>query len=253
MIPLAVAAGDPAFASPAAALAAELGLPLQTPLANAALLLWLDADGLALRDPADGATVRCELLHGRSGYRRRHGGGLDQALARAVGVRGMPRPAVLDATAGLGRDGWELAGLGCRVTLLERAPVIHALLREGLARAARGDATAAATCARISLCHGDARAGLAALAPGHDVVYLDPMHPVRTKAARVRKEMRLLRSVVGGDPDADGLLEAALACGVGRVVVKRPAQAPALAGRAPDWCIDGRTTRFDVYRGAAPV
>jgi 16S rRNA (guanine1516-N2)-methyltransferase len=35
---------------------------------------------------------------------------------------------------GLGKDAFVLASLGCRVTLVERNPVVHALLRDGLDR-----------------------------------------------------------------------------------------------------------------------
>jgi 16S rRNA (guanine1516-N2)-methyltransferase len=42
---------------------------------------------------------------------------------------------VLDATAGLGKDAFVLASLGCQMTLIERQPLIAALLEDGLARA----------------------------------------------------------------------------------------------------------------------
>ncbi len=252
MTGVAVAAADARHAAQAAALASELGLPVSDGAHEGPLLLIGD-DGLRLHDPGSGATLRCELVTGRAGYRRRHGGGTGQALARAVGLRGGARPEVLDATAGLGRDGYELAGLGCRVTLVERIPAVHALLRDALARAARSDP---ATCARIQLLCRDARTLLAELAAGDPgarpgVVYLDPMHPPRDKSALVRKEMRLLRGLVGADDDADALLAAALRAARERVVVKRPARAEPLAGHDPDWRVAGRTTRYDVYRIAA--
>jgi len=251
MTALAVAAADASLSEPARRLATELGLAYDPdPAAANTLLLRLDSNGLTLRDPASGASLRCELSTGRAGYRRQHGGGVRQALARAVGLRGGARPSVLDATAGLGRDGFELAGLGCHVTLLERSPVVHALLRDGLARA---QASAAATCGRISLHLADAAEVLLGLAGDTavqhpDVVYLDPMHPPRDKAALVRKEMRLLRAAVGDDADAAALIEPALVMARQRVVVKRPLRAEALDGRPPDWSVSGRTTRYDVYR-----
>ncbi len=252
MTALAVTAADAHHAAHAVELAAELRLPL-VEASKDGLLLLVDDDGLRLSEPGSGASLRCDLATGRAGYRRRHGGGTGQALARAVGLRGRARPDVLDATAGLGRDGFELAGLGCRVTLVERAPVIHALLRDGLARAAHSDP---ATCERIQLLCRDALELLRELDADElethpDVIYLDPMHPPRTKAALVRKEMRLLRAVVGVDADADELVDAALHAARERVVVKRPARAAPLAGREPDWQVTGRTTRYDVYRGQA--
>ncbi|MDX1592621.1 MAG: class I SAM-dependent methyltransferase [Gammaproteobacteria bacterium] len=253
MTAFAVVADGEAHEPAARALALELGLPLADGVLATNLLLRVGADGLSLVAADGGPGLRCELAGGRTGYRRRHGGGRSQALARAVGLRAGARPRVLDATAGLGRDGYELAGLGCTVTLVERSPVIFALLRDGLARAALHDGPA---CARIELVRADAGARLAAIARGRclprpDVVYLDPMHPERTKSALVRKEMRLLRAAVGDDRDADALLAAALAASGGRVVVKRPRRAGPLADRAPDWTVAGRTTRYDVYRGLA--
>ena len=43
---------------------------------------------------------------------------------------------MLDATAGLGRDAFVLATLGCEVVLCEREPVLACLLRTGMAAAA---------------------------------------------------------------------------------------------------------------------
>lgn len=41
---------------------------------------------------------------------------------------------MVDATAGLGRDAFVLAALGCRVRMVERHPVVAALLDDGLQR-----------------------------------------------------------------------------------------------------------------------
>lgn len=80
-----------------------------------------------------------------------------------------------------------------------------------------------------------------------DVVYLDPMFPHRDKSALVKKEMQLFRPVVGDDPDASALLEAALACARYRVVVKRSRRAPAIEGVAPGLTLEGKSSRYDVY------
>ena len=68
------------------------------------------------------------------------GGGLAAAaikpLARAIGLKGGAAPTVADVTAGLGRDAFVLACLGCTVWLIERSPIVAALLRDGLRRAA---------------------------------------------------------------------------------------------------------------------
>ncbi|RMD79651.1 MAG: rRNA methyltransferase, partial [Gammaproteobacteria bacterium] len=166
-------------------------------------------------------------------------------LARAVGLRGRRELRVLDATAGLGADAWVLAGLGCRVTAVERHPVVAALLADGLRRAALAGGWAAERAGRIRLVQGEAREVLEEEGPW-EAACLDPMYPERRASALPRRAMRLLRELVGEDPDAGALLEAALAR-ARRVVVKRPRRAPPLGGREPHHRVAGSSTRFDVY------
>jgi 16S rRNA (guanine1516-N2)-methyltransferase len=175
--------------------------------------------------------------------RRRIQGGRRQLLARAVGLHKDRDLAVLDATAGLGRDGFTLAALGARVTLAERHPTVAALLEDARERALR-DPDAAEAAGRTEIVQADARKLIGPPAR-FDVVYLDPMYPERGKAALAKKELQLLRELTGGDADADGLLEAANARR--RVVVKRPRSAPPLAGRPPSLALSGSQARFDVY------
>lgn len=79
------------------------------------------------------------------------------------------------------------------------------------------------------------------------MICIDPMYPHRSKSALVKKEMRLIRLLVGDDSDSDQLLAAALAIAIRRVVVKRPRLAPALRGPEPNFTISGKNSRFDVY------
>lgn len=179
--------------------------------------------------------------------RRRIQGGRRQPLARACGLHREGALRILDATAGLGRDGVVLAGLGCQVTMLERVPVTAALLQDGLARACiepdcgwlRG---------RVTFLQQDAHDFMQATPQkSHDVVYLDPMYPLGSKSALAKKEMRVLRAIAGDDLDADQLLQSALAYAAQRVVVKRAPNAGHLAGLAPDHESSGNRARYDVY------
>ena len=79
------------------------------------------------------------------------------------------------------------------------------------------------------------------------MIYLDPMFPHRDKSSLVKKEMRVFQPLVGSDPDADALLDAALALATHRVVVKRPRKAPCLTGPAPGYTLEGKSSRFDIY------
>ena len=79
-----------------------------------------------------------------------------------------------------------------------------------------------------------------------DVVYLDPMFPLRKRSALAKKEMRVLRRLVGDDEDAGELLEVARRAARRRVVVKRTPEAPPLAA-APTMSYRGKLVRYDVY------
>jgi 16S rRNA (guanine1516-N2)-methyltransferase len=80
-----------------------------------------------------------------------------------------------------------------------------------------------------------------------DVIYLDPMFPQRTKSALVKKEMRLIKDLVGEDQDADQLLTIALKVARKRIVVKRPRIAEFLGGIKPHSSQIGKANRFDIY------
>ncbi len=181
-------------------------------------------------------------------YRLRRGGGRGQPLARALGLKHGAKPLVLDATAGLGRDGFIIAALGCRVIMCERSPLIHALLADGLRRALK-DKELALAASRIRLYEEDGQILLPSL-PGDEipqVVYLDPMFPHRKKSALVKNEMRVLRAVAGEDLDSAELLNAAAQTGCQRIVCKRPALAAPLSGWRPDFAVKTPKHRFDVY------
>ena len=229
-----------------AALAAQLHLPIAHDDADFDLLLELTPDRLQLRQPRSKlGPVYCDFIEGAVGYRRRNPQAQAGLLKRAIGWRRTDLPGVVDATAGLGRDAVMLASLGCAVTAVERSPIIAALLRDGLERAAHHDSAFRAP----RLVEADARRYLASLDGDHrpDVVYLDPMFPHRGKSAAVKKEMIVCRLAAGDDGDAGELLAAALAAARNRVVVKRPLRAAALEGPAPSHAIRGSSVRFDVY------
>ena len=156
---------------------------------------------------------------------------------------------MVDATAGLGRDAVTLAACGCRVTAIERSPVLGALLRDGLIRAkASGRTWLSVLAGRVTMVIGDARELLRTMEGDDlpDAVYLDPMYPVNTKKALAKKEMRICRQLVGDDDDAAELLAVARDVARRRVVVKRNPKAKPLAPR-PSAQITSKQIRFDIY------
>ncbi|MFT2089524.1 class I SAM-dependent methyltransferase [Paraglaciecola sp. 2405UD69-4] len=221
-----------------------------TPTAEQGLALFQQDSHLELRqldEPKTGA-VLVDFASNSATYRRKHGGGKGEAVAKAVGLKKQTDWHVLDATAGLGRDAFVLASLGCKLDMIERSPVVAALLQDGLHRAASHEELSSWLPEKMQLHHGIATELLAnwqGLAP--DVVYLDPMFPHRKKSAAVKKEMRLFQQLLGPDEDADLLLAPALALAKKRVVVKRPAGAPYLAGKKPKVEMAGKANRFDIY------
>ncbi|WP_426151862.1 class I SAM-dependent methyltransferase [Pseudomonas sp. DC3000-4b1] len=236
-----------AFTERARQLADSLGLALALDAADFAL--EVGGEGLRLQQLSPGAPgpVWVDFLEGGAAHRRQFGGGSGQMIAKAVGLQPGVRPRVLDATAGLGQDAFVLATLGCEVDLIERQPVIAALLADGLARAAV-DGEVGPIVARMRLQQGDAIERMRqweAVPP--QVIYLDPMFPHRDKSALVKKEMRLFRPLVGDDLDAPALLEAALALATHRVTVKRPRKAPPIQGPAPALTLEGKSSRYDIY------
>ncbi len=197
-----------------------------------------------LDEPKLGA-IRVDFVSGAVAHRRKFGGGRGQDIAKAVGLKHGFTPHVLDATAGLGRDGFLLASLGCKVTLMERMPIVAALLSDGIERAQLNHETAAIV-SNMSLIHSSLLLPQPS-ASSYDVVYLDPMYPHREKSALVKKEMRVFQALVGEDLDADALLTPALELAKYRVVVKRPNYAPLLANKKPSMSIKMKKNRFDVY------
>ncbi|WP_265575735.1 class I SAM-dependent methyltransferase [Chitinibacter fontanus] len=125
---------------------------------------WVD-EHLELHSLTEKAPVFVDFVGGAAAHRRQFGGGRGQPVAKAVGIKSGYLPRVLDATAGLGRDGFVLASLGCEVTLIERTPVAYLLLKDGLSRAQQ-DTHVAEIANRMQLHFGDGRAWLAERAAG---------------------------------------------------------------------------------------
>lgn len=227
--------------------AQRLGLARQVDAAEFALQATdLGLQLQQLEDDAPGP-VRVDFVEGGAAHRRLFGGGSGQMIAKAVGVQPGVRPIVLDATAGLGKDAFVLASLGCQMSLIERQPIIAALLEDGLQRAAC-DSEVGAIVRRMRLFSGDAIELMKQWSTEPpQVIYLDPMFPHRDKSALVKKEMRLFRPLVGDDLDAPALLAAALDLASHRVVVKRPRKAPCIEGLKPSHALEGKSSRYDIY------
>lgn len=200
-----------------------------------------DAEGLAL--VGDGMVLRADFARLLPRLRPDRLG--RELLVRAARVRGAEAPTAVDATAGLGEDSLLLAAAGFTVTMFEQDPVIAALLRDALGRAAN-EPQLAGVVARMSLVEGDSVTGLREMGFSPDVVFLDPMFPERTKSAAVKKKFQLLHHLERPCDNEDELLDAALAAHPRKIVIKRPPKGPWLAGVKPSHSLAGKAVRYDV-------
>ena len=232
-------------------LADTLGLPLRVAEDDTSEFFLAYHNGrLQVHDtslPAAANPLSVDFLAGPSYYRFLNDRRIGQPLAKAVGVKKGVRPQICDVTAGFGEDGFVLACLGCRVVLVERSPIIWALLDDGLRRAAAHPLIGPLVTERINLHLAEATRFLDTTGQSFDTIYLDPMYPATRKSALNKQKMRLLRAIVGDDPDSPALLAAAKKADPARIAVKRPLRAPQLSSAPASFSITGKSSRFDVY------
>ncbi len=241
---IAVTYSDPKRAGEAEVLAKKLKLALGSASSSHQLRLCLDHIEL-VDTTSNSKPFFIDFNSGALNYRRLHGGGRSQAISRAIGLKQNKCPFVVDATAGLGRDSFILAALGCTMTLFERNPILQVLLADGLRRGLENPETAE-ICKRMELISKDIQEWQWTEQQA-DVIYLDPMYPHRKKSSLVKKDMRIIRQLVGDDEDADNLLTFALHTGIKKIVVKRPKNAPFLGNKTPTTSLKEKNSRFDIY------
>lgn len=192
------------------------------------------------------AELRVDFVEGAVAHRLRFGGGRGQDLAKAMGLRDGKTPLIIDATAGLGRDSFLLASLGAQVIMIERSEKMHALLMEGMERAASEGGQFREIIGRMTLLKGDAKDLIPEL--GGEAILVDPMHPERKNSALVKQDLRQVREIVGTDDDAVDLVRVAIKHAQKRAVLKWPAKADPIEGlQVCTHQIRGKTTRYDVF------
>ena len=190
--------------------------------------------------------LKCSFIEGPILHRLKYGKGRGQNLAKAVGMKFNKNRTIIDATAGLGYDAFILASLGANVTLIERSKQIHDLLKAGISEAKLYGGEISKIVNRMDLLFGDSKNILPSISP--EVVLIDTMYKDRKKSALVKNNMRLVREIVGSDPDYVDLINIALKCSTKRVVVKQPRYAEPLKDiKTCSHQILGKTIRYDIY------
>ena len=213
------------------------------------LQLIFGDERIELYDRQLNTSIYVDFVTGALAHRQQFGGGRGQAIAKAIGLKQGRNPSVLDVTAGLARDAYILATLGCRMTLVEKSPILSILTQDGINRGLEHEQSAAILSKHFIIYNQDAIIFLKNIEKNQypDIIYLDPMYPEKKKSALVKKDMQILQRLLGKDERSDDLLQAALDCAKDRVVVKRPAHAPFLTEIKPATSIHSKKTRFDIY------
>lgn len=204
---------------------------------------------IELYDQQLNTCIYVDFVSGALAHRQQFGGGRGQAIAKAMGLKHGKNPKVLDVTAGLARDAYILATLGCQMTLIEKSPVLSTLIQDGITRGLDSEQSAEILSKHFNIHNQDAINFLNKLNKNDypDIIYLDPMFPERKKSALVKKDMQILQRLLSKDNKDEILLKTALGCAKHRVVVKRPSHAPHLTEKKPTTSIHSKKTRYDVY------
>ena len=249
-VKVAVLCWDDACLGAAEQIAQSLSLPLcyeQTCEFSNYVVVKPEYVGLRSLDVGLDSVLIVDFVGGKVGFRHRTGEGKNQPLAKAIGVKSGFTPVVLDLTAGLGRDAFFLASIGCPVTLIERSPYIFTALDDGLNRA-KAHADTETVIALMQWRNVQALSYLNSLESDKpDAIYLDPKYPHREKSALVKKEMRIIRAFVGDDEDTAEIVSVARHKAKKRVVVKRPKTAPPVIEERVNFTVESKNTRYDVY------
>lgn len=238
--------------------AQNLGLNLTTlEAASTPFILYYMQDYVELIDQQANTAIHVDFVSGALAHRRKYGGGQGQAIAKAIGMKNYKLPlSILDVTAGLAKDAFVLACLGCSVTMIERNEIVAELVSSALRHAENSEEFQDILQTGFKLIQTDAVDYLSTLINKPDVIYpdviyMDPMYPERKKSASVKKNMQMLQKLIGHDDnksiDEAELFNLALTKANKRVVVKRPKGAPTLTAKVPTMSINSKITRYDVY------
>lgn len=245
-----IVAEEPSTLEQAQQFAVDNQLPILKTRDNTyALQLCFGNERIELFDSALNTSIHVDFAGGALAHRQQYGGGRGQAIAKAVGLKKGKTPGVLDITAGLARDAYILANMGCAVTLVERSPILYTLIQDGIRRGL-ADANSRPVLENfINLFNADAHLFMQQMDRESlpDVIYIDPMYPMRKKSALVKKDMQILQRLLGKDDNDAALLETALENAAQRVVVKRPIQAGPVSTIKPATSTSSKKTRYDVY------
>jgi len=212
-----------------------------------ALLINNNSLELYNRDNLKQKSIKVDFTSKKNNYRCCNFRKKNEILSRVVGIKKYYFPFVLDATAGLGNDAFVLAFLGCKVIMIERHPIVAALLKDGLERGYEDKKIGFWLKKRLHLLVNDSLNMLELSIPKPDVIYLDPMYPTNKKKSLPKKNMQILRKLIGKSYDCEKLLNISRKFAKKRIIVKRPCYAKPLSKDKVNFVIKNKNHRFDIY------
>ncbi|MFQ3244899.1 MAG: 16S rRNA (guanine1516-N2)-methyltransferase [Arenicella sp.] len=214
--------------------------PLQVDLeliheSNGLNLIWHNGDQKPLKFHLDFVKLVSQL---RS-FPAPKQGAFNQAL-------GKKSRSIIDATGGWAGDAMLMCLQGYKVTVIERLPLMAALIEEAFWRLAKSEYAANNPIVVPTVLWGNAAELLANFVAEADCVYLDPMFPdKKKKKAASNKQMQLLQWLAGADYDASDVALTAKQY-FPRLAVKRPDHAEPLLA-APTMQFSSKLVHYDVY------
>jgi hypothetical protein len=218
----------------------ELGIELDLRPPEEAFVLVEREGRLDLRPPGEAEAAGIQSVFPPDHERPSRG---RNPLVRAFG-KGIRQ--IFDLTAGLGGDAYRLAEAGHRVVAFERHSAVYAVLITGWTTDCETGRVSAEVAERLEFAHAESADMMARIDRPNSGVYLDPMYPrPRRSKALPRRELQVLRQLLGEEEDAAEIVEAARRRSA-RVVVKRPHRAQPLVPGA-SFEIASKLVRFDVY------
>ncbi|MBI2520174.1 MAG: class I SAM-dependent methyltransferase [Bdellovibrio sp.] len=198
---------------------------------------------------AEGPALTLDFVSEYAGFMRQvsktAAGPLKKALGRAV----KKGDTVVDATCGTGKDSLLFLSWGLKVLAYERHPLMFVLLQTAWQKFI---GTYPELVDKFELVFGDVRGGVEKMRQKNiSVLYFDPMFsegPGRRRSLP-RQEMVVFGHLVGADLDQECVIQSLLELPLNRIVVKRPAKAAQFAAPAPLATFQGKSVRYDLFRG----
>ncbi len=177
----------------------------------------------------------------------------NEPLFKAIGFKGQPLN-ILDGTAGLLEDSFQMARLGVRITALERHLILFQLLQDGIRRSIQ-DKESSDVLKQIRLIHAETEAWLKNEKDIFDVIYLDPMFLLDEVKALPKKENQVLRLLNESEKSqwiSLDFLNLALKKCKHRVVIKRSIHTGQIRNEIADWPLPDqvlklRSVQFEIY------